>query len=198
MTLRNKRFALAILGLCISWETFAQTQPVVIGSKTFTESYLLAEMMAQLLESHGIAVERRTGLAGTLVAFQALEAGEIDVYPEYSDTLSQVILDLEGDVDEAALGAALAPQAIELLPRLGFNNTYAIAVTPETAAEYQLEKISDLSAHTQLRFGLSHEFQERSDGWLGLKRAYGLVQPSRPACRPRGGRPSRAPARSAG
>ncbi|MCY3731914.1 MAG: ABC transporter substrate-binding protein, partial [Rhodospirillaceae bacterium] len=78
------RLVLVTMGLCAAAGLDAQTQSVTVGSKTFTESYLLAEMLAQLRESRSGRVERRTGLGGTLVAVQALVSGEIDVYPEYS------------------------------------------------------------------------------------------------------------------
>ena len=169
---------LLIAGLCGPWAASTQTRPVVIGSKTFTESYLLAEMMAQLLEDRGFEVQRRTGLGGTLVAFQALQSGEIDAYPEYTGTLAQAILEVEGELGEAELNARLAPLGAELLPRLGFDNTYAIAVTGETASRFGLQRISDLASLPQLRFGFSHEFRDRADGWPGLQQRYGLPQTS--------------------
>ena len=172
------RLVLVTIGLCAAVGLDAQTRSVTVGSKTFTESYLLAEMLAQLLESRNVAVERRTGLGGTLVAFQALVSGEIDVYPEYSGTLAQVILELPGDPDETELAAALAPLGVELLPRLGFNNTYALAVKPQTATRYGLASIADLADHPQLRLGFSHEFRDRADGWPGLKQTYDLPQDS--------------------
>ena len=174
----SRLLVISILWLTIPAALAAQTRPVVIGSKTFTESYLLAEMMAQLLESRRIPVERQTGLGGTLVAFQALLSGEIDAYAEYSGTISHVILNMDGDSTEGELAAALAPLGVDLLPRLGFNNTYALTVTRETAAQYALGSISDLTDHPELRFGLSHEFRNRPDGWPGLKQAYNLPQDS--------------------
>lgn len=174
----SRLIVVSILWLTIPTALAAQTRPIVIGSKTFTESYLLAEMMAQLLESRRIPVERRTGLGGTLVAFQALLSGEIDAYAEYSGTISQVILNMDSDSTEGELAAALAPLGVDLLPRLGFNNTYALTVTRETAAQYALGNISDLTDHPELRFGLSHEFRDRPDGWPGLKQAYDLPQDS--------------------
>ena len=169
---------LFIAAMCASWAANAQTRPIVIGSKTFTESYLLAEMMAQVLEDRGFEVRRRTGLGGTLVAFQALESGDIDAYPEYTGTLAQAVLEVDGELDEAELNARLAPLGAELLPRLGFNNTYAIAVTGETASRFGLQRISDLASLPQLRFGFSHEFRDRADGWPGLQQRYGLPQTS--------------------
>lgn len=170
--------AVSIIWLAMSGSAAAQTEPVIIGGKSFTESYLLAEMMAQLLESRGVPVERQTGLGGTLVAFQALVSGEIDAYPEYSGTISQVIFEMAGDPGQGELAAALAPVGVDLLPPLGFNNTYALAVTGDTAARYALSSISDLTNHPELRLGLSHEFRDRSDGWPGLKQAYNLQQDS--------------------
>ena len=170
------RVILLLAGLCASLTAIAQTRPIVIGSKMFTEGYLLAEMMAQVLEERGFEVRRRTGLGGTLVAFQAIESGEIDAYPEYTGTLAQAILEVQGELDEAQLNARLEPLGAELLPPLGFNNTYAIAVTGETASRLSIERISDLAALPQLRFGFSHEFRNRSDGWPGLQQRYGLPQ----------------------
>ena len=172
------RVMLFIAAMCVSWAANTQTRPIVIGSKTFTESYLLAEMMAQVLEDRGFEVQRRTGLGGTLVAFQALESGQIDVYPEYTGTLAQAVLEVDGELDETELNARLAPFGAELLPQLGFNNTYAIAVTGETALRYGLQRISDLVSLPQLRFGFSHEFRDRADGWPGLQQRYGLPQTS--------------------
>lgn len=172
------RAVLLIAGLCGSWTANTQTRPIVIGSKNFTESYLLAEMMAQVLEERGFEVQRRTGLGGTLVAFRALQSGEIDAYPEYTGTLTQAVLELEEELDETELNARLAPLGAELLPRLGFNNTYAIAVTGETASRFGVQRISDLAELPQLRFGFSHEFRDRADGWPGLQQRYGLPQTS--------------------
>lgn len=166
--------ALATLS-SISW---AQPEPISVGSKNFTEGYVLAEIMAQLLESRGIPVERQFGFGGTLVAFEALRAGEIDVYAEYTGTISQAILNTGSDLNDIQLSTALEPLGMEMLPALGFNNTYALAVTPELAEQYNLRSVSDLAQQPQLRFGLSHEFRDRADGWPGLREAYGLPQDS--------------------
>jgi osmoprotectant transport system permease protein len=154
----------------------AMGQPlaVTVGSKAFGESYLLAEIMAQVLEAGGAKVERRFGLGGTLISFEALRAGEVDVYPEYSGTLEEVILpSLElRDIEELrALG--LVP-----LGSFGFDNTYAVAVRAEMAERLDLRTISDLRAHPNLKLALSHEFRERADGWPGLKDRYELPQES--------------------
>jgi len=169
-----------LLLYCLSFcsSVVAQPAPVVIGSKNFTEGYLLAEIMAQLLESRGFPVERRFGFGGTLVAFEALRVGEIDAYAEYTGTISQAILGAETFQNGDEIAAALEEFDLELLPALGFNNTYAIAVTESSAEQFALSRISDLRSHPELRFGLSHEFRDRPDGWRGLKTSYLLPQDS--------------------
>ncbi|MDE0693460.1 MAG: ABC transporter permease subunit [Gammaproteobacteria bacterium] len=148
-------------------------RPITVASKNFPESYILAEAMAQLLEREGFAVVRRLGLGGTLICYQALVNGEIDVYPEYTGTIAEAILKLSR-ADAAGMGPALRAAGIEPLPALGFNNTYALAVPGQLAAERGLARISDLKHHADLRLTFSHEFLERDDGWPGLSRAYGL------------------------
>lgn len=108
--------------------------PIVVGSKNFTEGYLLAEVIARTLEAQGFVVERRLGLGGTKICFDALVAGEIDVYPEYTGTLRQVLLDPAADGD-AALRVELAERGLAMLPSFGFNNTYALAMDTDRAAD---------------------------------------------------------------
>ena len=149
-------------------------EPIRIASKNSNESYLLSEIAAQLLESKGFAVERRFGLGGTLIAFDALVAGEIDLYMEYTGTLSQAILKLGHDASREAMNEQLKSDGVRLLRPFGFNNTYAIAVRREQALALGLVRIGDLAGHPALRVAFSHEFLEREDGWPGLKAAYGL------------------------
>lgn len=162
----------------------ARSQQVVVASKPFGESYLLAEMFSQILESKGIPVIRRPGLGATEVAFGALEANQIDVYPEYTGTGLIAILH-----DSLAGSAARNPQqvfdhvqrrfvsryGIRWLPPLGFENTYAIAVRQETAKKYSLHTLSDLArASANLSAGLTADFIGRPDGLAGLSGAYGM------------------------
>ncbi len=154
----------------------ATAQPIVVGSKSFTESYLLGEIMAQLLEARGFAVERRFGFGGTLICFQALTAGEIDVYPEYTGTISEAILKTGAPLARRELVERLAELSLTPLSELGFNNTYAMTVRSATARQLKLRTITDLVNHPELKLGLSHEFRDRADGWPALKRAYGLPQ----------------------
>jgi osmoprotectant transport system permease protein len=158
--------------------------PVVVASKPFGESYLLAEMFAQLLEAHGFRVERRPGLGATEVAFAALHTDAIDVYPEYTGTGLLAILhdsltdSLRGDPARvfAHVSRRFAERwGVRWLPPLGFENTYAIAVRPETAERYHLRTLSDLArVSEQLVAGLTADFIGRPDGLPGLRRAYGL------------------------
>ena len=155
--------------------SFATDQPVRIGSKNFNENYLLAEMLAQLLESEGIQVERRFGLGGTLICFEALKNGEIDIYVEYTGTLSQAIFNLPVSATNQNLQAQLSQSGLVMLDAFGFNNTYALAVRQETAAQHNLSTIKDLATvGTDLKMVFSHEFLERQDGWPGLRQTYGL------------------------
>ena len=148
---------------------------ISIGSKAFTESHILAEMAAQLLESEGFRVERKLGLGGTLIAFQALQEGAIDLYPEYTGTISQAIL-RQGDLSPAQMQRALAQQQLQLLPALGFNNGYAIALSETLAQTNNIHKISQLTRWPNLRAGFSLEFLNRADGWPALQQAYQLPQ----------------------
>ncbi len=153
---------------------------VVVASKPFAESYLLAEMFSQLLERAGYRVERRPGLGATEIAFRALENGAIDVYPEYTGTGLTAILHRQptGSAREAyqtVYRAFLARYGIRWLPPLGFQNTYAIAVRQETAQRYHLRMLSDLArAAPRLTAGLTPDFIGRPDGLPGLRQAYGL------------------------
>ncbi|HEU4619530.1 MAG TPA: glycine betaine ABC transporter substrate-binding protein [Gammaproteobacteria bacterium] len=195
MPLRTKKPRAALLPLLatalVAWGLLPASGPaqspssvrgsVVVGSKTFPESYLLAEIMAQLLESRGWRVERRFGFGGTLLCYEALVAGDLDVYPEYSGTIDETILKRAPSRDRAAfpspeVRADLAALGLETLAPFGFDDTYALTVGPETAKALSLARISDLAAHPELRFGLSHEFLSRADGWPGLKSAYDLPQ----------------------
>lgn len=168
---------------------------VVVASKPFGESYLLCEMFAQLLEARGVRVDRKPGLGATQIAFEALRTNAIDVYPEYTGTgLLAVLRDSLTDslaADPRRVYARVASQSaqrfgVRWLAPLGFQNTYAIAVTPASAARFHLKTISDLArAASSLRAGLTSDFIGRPDGLPGLERVYGVhfreVRPLAPA-----------------
>ncbi len=167
-----KRLAVMLCLIC-SWAVAGE--PLVVGSKNFTESYLLAEIMARTLEQAGFEVDRRFGLGGTKICYTALEAGEIDVYPEYTGTISEVILRADTEAGIGDLRAQLAVHGLEAGAAFGFNNTYALVVDAGTARRLQLTKISDLANRTDLRASFSHEFLNRPDGWPGLAETYRLT-----------------------
>ena len=116
--------ALMLLLVVASGAT-ASERPIAIGSKTFGESYLLGEIFAQLLEADGFVVERRFGLGGTLICTEALATGEIDLYPEYTGTITQAILREDLEATPEALAAPLARIDLQTLPPLGFDNKHA-------------------------------------------------------------------------
>jgi osmoprotectant transport system permease protein len=153
---------------------------VVVASKPFGESYVLAELFAQLLEARGMRVDRRPGLGATELAFRALRGGSIDVYPEYTGTGLLVLLGEHPNGNAAEVYARVAEEfprrfGVRWLPPLGFQNTYAIAVRTATADSLGLRTLSDL-AHVakQLRAGLTPDFIGRADGLPGLSQAYGI------------------------
>lgn len=152
----------------------AHTERFTIGSKRFTESYILGEILTQAARAAGEAeVTHTRGLGNSAILFAALQAARIDLYPDYTGTLARELLKTEAS-DLPSLAQALAPLGLGVAVPLGFDNTYALAVREELARRLGLSRISDLAANPGLRLGLSHEFLERRDGWPGLKAAYGL------------------------
>src|SRR5262245_48832297 len=147
----------------------ADTGSARVGSKSFTESYLLAEIVARLVEEAGeIRAERRFGLGGTGIAYRALETGEIDVYPEYTGTISRAILGDPTLETFEALREPLRRRGIAMSAPLGWENTYALAVREDTAERLGLRVVSDLKGHGTLRAAFTSGFLEREDGWPGL------------------------------
>lgn len=149
----------------------AHAEAVKVGSKRFTESYILGEIVARTVQG-----EHRPGLGSTGIVFEALKAGAIDVYPEYTGTLAREILHLEGRPSLGELDRALAPLGLAVGVPLGFNDGYALAMREERAAALGITSLSDLAAHAPLKLGLSPEFIARADGWPGLQAAYRLAQ----------------------
>jgi len=173
---------LALL-LAVLISVSARGEPTVtVGSKRFTESYILGEIVRQVADGAGEAkVVYRPGLGNTGIVFAALRNGAIDLYPEYTGTIDREILKNSAPSDIAALNRQFAAQGIGVAVPLGFNNTYALAMREEEARALGIRTLSDLARHRSLRLGLSQEFLGRADGWRGLKRAYGL-----PFATPRG------------
>ncbi|MBW3564722.1 MAG: ABC transporter substrate-binding protein [Acidobacteria bacterium] len=152
---------------------------IVVGSKNFTESVILGELVAQTLEAYGCAVDRRLNMGGTFVANSALRSGDLDAYPEYSGTALTAILDHEPVMDREEvrriITEAFERSGIEWSPDLGFENTFAMLVRAEDAEKHSLRTISDLvRVQESFRPGFGYEFADRADGWPGLLEAYGL------------------------
>lgn len=149
---------------------------VSIGSKSFTESVVLGEILQQLAGDAGAQADHLRQMGGTRILWEALLSGEIDAYPEYTGTLVQEILkdpDVDGD---DGLREALAVRGLRMSPDLGFNNSYAIGMRRQHAAQLGLRHISDLREQPDLVLGFGNEFLDRADGWRGLQRHYSLPQ----------------------
>ena len=165
--------ALAALVLFVAPAATAQ-EPLRIGSKRFTESYVLSEVLLAAVKGKAQA-EHRQGLGNTGIVFAALKAGSIDLYPEYAGTVAREILKLDGSPSLVDINRGLAPLGLGAAVPLGFNNSYALAMRDSEAARLNIRSVGDLLRHPQLRLGLSQEFIGRADGWPGLSAAYGLA-----------------------
>ncbi len=176
------RCAMILLAGCLVLAAYdnrltAEEPPQVrIASKAFTESVVLGEMLRALADSAGANAEHIAGLGGTQQAWTALVAGEIDIYPDYTGTITQEILAKLKLSNTTETRAALAKQGIVMSRPLGFNNTYVLGMPEALAQELDIRTISDLAAHPQLKLGFSSEFIDRADGWPGLRAAYRLPQ----------------------
>ncbi len=151
-------------------------EKVRVGSKVFTESVILGEVATLAMERAGAPAEHRRELGGTRVVWSALVRGDIDVLPEYTGTLRQEVYGGQEVPDHAALLARLATDGMRATEPLGFDDTYALGMKEERAAALDIENISDLKRHEQLRIAFSAEFTSRADGWGALQARYGLAQ----------------------
>jgi osmoprotectant transport system substrate-binding protein len=168
----------ALITLTAATAGFAQT--VKIGSKNFTEQFVVAEIYAQALEKAGLTVERRLNLGATLIAHSALTSGEIDLYPEYTGTALAAVVkgDLSGSAEKIYKDVKDYYEKnlqLTLLDPTQINNGYAIITLPETAEKYKLKTLTDLGpVSKELSFGAEGGFGERKDGLPGLKQTYGI------------------------
>jgi len=150
----------------------ASAEPVRIGSKKFTESYVLGEIAKRTLNDAGISAEHRQGMGGTIILWQALRGGQIDVYPEYTGTIVQEILKRSDPMHTDFVVAELGKLGIGMTKPLGFNNTYALVMRRDRANALGVRTMSDLQKHPELKFGFTHEFLDRQDGWPSMAVAY--------------------------
>lgn len=171
-----------LIGMALATQGALAQEPVMVGSKRFTESYVLGEIVRETLQRQGIAAQHKQGLGNTGILEAALASGAVDVYPEYTGTIVRELLKRTPDpahpnpsLDE--LNAWLAPRGLKAAVPFGFNNTYALAMLESRAEALHIERISDLlrPEAAGLRLGFSHEFLERADGWPALKTAYKLA-----------------------
>jgi osmoprotectant transport system permease protein len=159
---------LLFLPIVVSAET------LIIGSKKFTESYVLGEIAKRSLENASLPAEHRQGMGGTIILWEALRAGQIGTYPEYTGTISEEILKNRANSSLDEIRSALAKFGVGMTNDLGFNNTYALVMRRSEAQRLRIRAISDLRTHAELKFGLTHEFLDRHDGWRPLAERYGL------------------------
>ena len=148
-----------------------------VSSKRFTESYIVAEIIAQTLKTRtDYKIHTKMGLGNTAILFAALLQGDIDVYPEYLGTITKEILKEAEVLSLEQINERLKPLNIRAGVTLGFQNAYALAMRKEQAEQLKIKSISDLRNHPELRIGFSHEFLGRADGWPAIQKQYGLSE----------------------
>jgi osmoprotectant transport system substrate-binding protein len=178
MKLARILVALASVAAMLISTAYAQ-QPVRVGSKNFTEQFILGELYAQALEANGVKTEKKLNLGGTLIAHKALEEKQIDLYPEYTGTILLAVLKQESMTDPKAVydkvKSDYAAKGLVVLNQAPVNNTYVLVVRQDTADKYKLETNSDLTKISkELKLGAGPEFRDRKDGLPGLRDKYGM------------------------
>jgi osmoprotectant transport system permease protein len=172
---RLLRWLLALAALLATPPLLASS--VRIGSKVFTESVILGELARATAQQAGVDAVHQRELGGTSVLWKALQQGDIDVYSEYTGTITHELLkNVAPDADIATLRARLQPLGIGITDSLGFNNTYAIGMLADKAAQLWMRGQIGQPDDAQLRLGFSNEFIDRADGWPGIRQRYGLPQ----------------------
>jgi osmoprotectant transport system permease protein len=173
-----KHFVWATIAAClVATSSMCQAAEIRVNSKEDTETTLLAHVIALLLEHEGMQVDdKHFRLGGSPVVWKALCAGEIDMYVDYTGTLSLQIFAGQGIHNQAELRRELARHGIGMTRPLGFANNYAIGMRRSRAEELGIRRVSDLKKYPNLVLGFSNEFVNREDGWRGLRQHYGLPQ----------------------
>ena len=169
-----KLFPAIVGAILMAMPVAVASQPVIVGSKKFTESYVLGEIAKRVLQEAGLPVEHREGMGGTIILWKALTQGAITVYPEYTGTITEEILKSRGPLSVDEMRKELSRHGIGMTGELGFNNTYALVMRRERTRQLGIVKISDLKKHPELVVGVTHEFLQRKDGWKPLAERYGL------------------------
>jgi osmoprotectant transport system permease protein len=172
---RRKFFLSCFPIFLIPISSLSASEPILIGSKKFTESYVLAEIAKRSLENAGLTTEHRPGMGGTIILWQALHGEQIALYPEYTGTISEEILKAPASVSPEEMRQQLAKFGVGMTGELGFNNTYALVMRRTTAEQKAIRTIGDLRNHPDLKLGLTHEFLDRRDGWRPLAEKYQLA-----------------------
>lgn len=170
------RGARAIAASLLVSTACVSANPIAVGSKKFTESYVLGEIATRALIDVGIPARHRQGMGGSIILWQALRGGQIDAYPEYTGTIEQEILTNGRQLSLQEIRDALGKFGVGVTEPLGFNNTYALVMRRSEAERLGIHAISDLQNHPELKIGLTHEFLDRQDGWRPLRERYRLPQ----------------------
>lgn len=179
--LRLSPLALIVATLLLSSCEPSHPDRIVVGSKNFTESFILGEIIAQEIETHTqLKIERRFYLAGTYICQQAMLAGRIDIYPEYTGTALTAVLKENASGDRAQVYQRVKSEyerrfGLTLGPEFGFNDTFAMEIRGEDARRLKITTLSEAAQYTpQWRPGFGYEFMERPDGYRGMVATYGL------------------------
>lgn len=168
-------YLLALAAATLALPTHAADH-LTVGSKRFTESYILGDIIARTAQAAGAEAEHKPGLGGTAVLLEALKTGSVDVYPEYIGTIEKEILKLPAGSPPETLQRELARIGLAYGVPLGFSNSYALAMRADQAKQLSLSTLGDLRARPSLRVAVSQEFLGRQDGWPGLAAKYQLPQ----------------------
>jgi osmoprotectant transport system substrate-binding protein len=178
---RSKIWLVLIVPIALLSCSSSPSNRIVVGSKNFTESFILGELIAQQIEHHtNLKVERRFYLAGTYICQQAILAGRIDIYPEYTGTALTAVLKQKASGDESDVYQRVKREyeqrfALTLGPGFGFNDTFAMEIRGEDARRLHLKTLSEAASFAPgWRAGFGYEFMERADGYRGLAETYGL------------------------
>lgn len=175
MTLKSLAAIAFLLFLLLHYSACSRPSSIIVASKRFTESYVLGEIAKRVLENQGFKVEHQQGMGGGGLVWTALQTGQITLYPEYTGTIRDQILKINGNITPEKMREELAKDGVGMTQELGFNNTYALVMRQEQADQLGIHKISDLRNHSDLIVRPSPEFLQRMDGWEPLSKHYGLT-----------------------